>query len=455
MPKKKSFLFYPQNQKRGFTLIEILIATAIFLILANAIFSLSTGVYDLIALSRIRTSARNLAKAKLETILNLPYAQVGTTTGIPNGVIPEFENVTLNGGDFKVYTFISYIDDPFDENSPTDLLPTDYKQVRVEVHWQNSKLKKMTDPIVLITNIAPQGMETAVNGGTLSIFVINAMAKPLTQAQVHIVNTTITPNINLTLKTNDQGLVLLPGAPVCSTCYQVIVTKEGYSTDRTYATTEVDNPDKKYITVVDKQVSQMTFIIDQLSNVTIDSFAKSNDTFISIPNSQFRITGTKTIGTTMDGDPVYKYDQTFTTNSAGKYSLTNLEWDNYIITIPDNENKIIAAINPHLPLVINPGENLELKYALVPKTTNSILIKIENTNSEPIGSVSTLLHLNPNFNFTNVSGMEDEVNFGQVFFNNLSTGTYTFTLDHSDYKTKTGEISISNNLMDTLILEAK
>ena len=219
----------PRN-RRGDTIIGVLIALAIFLILSQAIVSLAFSVYDLIAFTRSRVSARNIALESMEIIRNAPYDDVGTTGGIPDGIFTQEQSVNRNGQAYTIRTRISYVDDPFDGVAPDDTLPTDYKRVRIDVSWGGIQASTASE-VTLVSDIAPQGVETTTGGGTLSILVFDANGNPVPQAQVHLVASTTSPPVDTSYYTSDLGRVTIPGAPTCDSCYQITVTKDGYSTD--------------------------------------------------------------------------------------------------------------------------------------------------------------------------------------------------------------------------------
>lgn len=435
----------PKNQ--GQSLIDLLIATAIFIIIATAILNIVSTIYQTLIFSRNRLSSKYIAAEKMEIILSLPYQDLGTTAGIPHGLIPEFETVVRNGQKYLIHTTITYYDDPFDQTSPNDLLPTDYKQIRISVESSTQN-----EPVTLISNIAPKGIETSEGGGTLSILVINANAQPVTQAQVHITNTQITPNVDITLQTDINGRVILPGALPCPTCYFIEITKENYTSDRTYTEADLANPLQKPITISEGNLSEAVFVIDKVSQITILSY-RNQDDFPPYPNATLRLTGTKIIGTNADGDPVYKYDQVFSTNGSGKYTIENGEWDNYILTIPSDQAYDLAAINPSVPISLIPNQDIEIKIALTSSTENSLLISLKDSSGSAIANVSAILRLDPDFIATDSSGTKDEPNFGQVFFNNLNPSTYEFTLTNPKYATNSGTISVNGHIQDEVILE--
>ncbi|NMC36613.1 carboxypeptidase regulatory-like domain-containing protein [Candidatus Beckwithbacteria bacterium] len=437
----------------GQALLDIVVTIGIFLILMHAVFSLVVVIYESMGYAQVHLIARHLATEKLEYLENLPYSQLGTSGGIPQGNIPEFETVERNGLNYTVHTSITYIDDAYDGTAPTDLLPTDYKQIRLEISW-SGQYSSRAQPLVLVTTIAPKGLETAVSGGTLSVYVINAQANPVTQAQVHITNSAVTPAIDMTLQSNQDGRVILPGAPSCASCYHITITKTGYTRDKTYTTTEVANPNQRPITISNGCISEGVFVIDELSDLLIATVNDREANFAPLSNVSFRLTGSKQIGTNTDGDPVFKYDQELQTDGEGRLEIPNLEWDNYIITLLES-SYTPSGITPSQPFAIDPAQSINLNMALSIKTPNSLLLNVKDPNGNSIASASANLSLTPDFIATSSSGLKDDPDFGQVFFGGLSATTYTYTLSHPDYQSMTGTIPVAGNASETIILPSK
>ena len=87
---------------KGQTLIGILVAMAIFSILAHAIFLIVGSSYQLVSYNRARITARHLAQEKIELIRNLPYDNAGTSGGIPGGPLLQEENIVRNKLNFLI-----------------------------------------------------------------------------------------------------------------------------------------------------------------------------------------------------------------------------------------------------------------------------------------------------------------------------------------------------------------
>ncbi len=86
----------------GFTLIEVLIGTAIFLIVAGAAYGAFVALLRLANVSQANILAVELADEQFETIRNMPYTNVGLTNGIPQGVLPQTQTLVRGGFTFTV-----------------------------------------------------------------------------------------------------------------------------------------------------------------------------------------------------------------------------------------------------------------------------------------------------------------------------------------------------------------
>jgi prepilin-type N-terminal cleavage/methylation domain-containing protein len=217
---------------KGFTLIEITIASFVIGVVVIGAFSLVTLTIKASHEGQRRIIATALGNEKMEMIRNLPYATVGTVGGIPSGPILSTEQITRNGSTYTVATDIRYVDDPYDgtaTSNPPDLLNADYKQARVDVSWSGSASSR---PILLITQIAPQGLEGGTQMGTLVFQALNVAGAGVAGATAHLVNTAVNPPVDLTTSTDDEGKIVIPGLPPASGTYELAVSKNGYRDPR-------------------------------------------------------------------------------------------------------------------------------------------------------------------------------------------------------------------------------
>ena len=309
-----------------------------------------------------------------------------------------------------------------------------------------------SNTITLITDISPPSIETITNAGTISILVFDANANPVPGANINLLASTLNPPVNLNLETNSEGRVILPGAPVCVSCYQITVTKSGYSSERTYSTTEIANPNKPHLTIIDQSVSEITFSIDQLSNLTISSLNTKENNFSPLSNQTLHLQGEKTLGTTSLDEPVYKYSQDITTNSTGIYELENIEWDNYHITLPTSSTKTFAGKNPLPPIQLLPNSDQSASVSLANKTTNSLLAIFLDESSTPISSVTATLNQSGSPIATLSSGVELDPDFGQTFFSELTAGFYSLVTTASGYLDSTIDLNLTGNTEEIIYL---
>lgn len=440
MPKSRS----------GQVILGLIISLGILSILSGVVITLVTSAYRIISFTSARTRAKFLATETIETIRNLPFDQVGTVAGIPSGVIPQQQSAHINGQNFVITTTIIYIDDTFDGVAPTDALPIDYKRIRVQVSWDGLG-RDEGNKISLISDLAPRGTENISGAGTLSVFVFNAQGLPVSQANVHIVASSVNPPVDLDIQTGDDGRVILPGALTCNSCYQITVTKDGYSSERTYSTNEVATPAKSHQTILESQLTQISFAIDRVSAMTVFSTTGRETGFTALPNQSFTIRGDKTIGTDGVDDPVYKFNETVTTNSSGQITFENLEWDNYYITAL-NSSYDTSGKSPLEPITVLPDTSLEAKFASVSHTTNTYRAIFTDPASNPVASVTAQLSLSGQPVATVSSGLAQDPDFGQSFFEDLTAESYQISATAAGYLDYSNTVNMSGQKVEQIIL---
>jgi len=386
------------NEQKGFSLIESIIGIAIFVILTGVVYQTFAINYKSAILNWDNTTVSSLASQYLEAARNIPYAQVGTIQGNPHGNLPDQPNpstVTVSNTTYKVYFEITYLDDPADGTAllGTDSAPNDYKQVKLFV--KNTSTGKVAN---FVTNIVPSNLENLASGGALSLSVINAVGQPVPDAIINIANTALNPSINLTRTSDSNGKWIEVGLPTSANSYHITVTKNGYSQDQTYPITgQNPSPTKPDATIINGQVTQISFAIDTLSNITFNTL---NSTCGAIPSVGLEIKGAKLIGT----PNIVKYDNNFTSNGNGQVALNNIEWDNYTPALTGNSYMIYGS-SPIQQINLLPNTSQLFNLILGTKTTNSLLVIVKDSSGNPIeGANVQLTNSNPAVNLNAVTG---------------------------------------------------
>ncbi|MBN2094219.1 MAG: carboxypeptidase regulatory-like domain-containing protein [Candidatus Zambryskibacteria bacterium] len=371
------------KNNRGFTLVEVIVAACIFAIVAGAIFQGFTAVTSLMSASRDKLAAINLVNSEFELVRNLSYADVGIQGSIPDGVLLATSTIVSDGREFIVNRTIRNIDDPFDGTIggvPDDLSPADYKMVQISVNCINCKNSLSFSAV---SNVSPKNLETASNNGALLIKVFDANGNPVPQAQIQVENTSLGININDT--TNNNGFLIIVDVPPDLNAYRIIATKPGFTTDRTYPSTVANpNPIKPDATVLQGQLTSISFIIDKVSTINVYS---RNLQCIPVSNIEFNIAGSKLIGTSPD---ILKFEGNYTTGASGSKVLNNIEWDTFNFKIVGG--LYLAGTNPASPFSILPDSVQDVDIIISTGTPNTLLVTVtDGTTSLPLSGVKLTL----------------------------------------------------------------
>ncbi len=364
------------RQPRGVTLIEAIIGTAVFLLVAVSLYQAITATYRTVRLSRTQVVAAAVANEQFEIARNMPYAQVGIVGGLPPGKIPYQQTITRGNLQFLVTSTVRSIDDTFDgtiAGAPNDLSPADYKLYEVVIECAKCI---GFPPSTFTTTIAPKSLETASTNGALFVQAIDANGQPVSDADVTITNASSTPPFTIHDVTNASGMLQLVDVPPGVNRYDVRVTKDGYSTERTYApNSTVVNPVKPHGTVALQAVTQMSFAIDRVSALNVSSVTPL---CTPVGNIDFTLTGSKLIGTLPDQ---LKYSQSLATNGAGLLTLPNLEWDSYQTTLTDAAYDLAGTV-PLLPLGLSPNASQNFQLIVTPKDPRSVLVTVKDASTQ-------------------------------------------------------------------------
>lgn len=369
-------MFLKKQQNPGFTLIEIAVTLAVFAMLAAAVLGLVAALSQAVKSARQGTQLSSLADNYLEIVRNMPYSQIGTVHGSPVGTLPDCNGtppncpgatqISLSGQTYKIYYEVTYIHDPADANAAD----ADYKQAKLNI--QNTTTNQVNS---FVTTVVPQGLISTPNTGALKINVINYLGQPVPGSTIVIQSPPTNPVLDLSRTADANGKWTEVGLTPGVNNFRVTVTKNGYSTDRTYPITgQNPNPTNPDATVVSGQVTSLTFAIDNLANLTV----KTVDQYCAPLNGVgVNISGAKLIGTNPN---VFKFSQAFTSGPAsypnGEIDLNNIEWDTYTPVLLTGQNYLIAGTSPVQNIDVLPGTNQTFTMVLNSVTTGNTLLVV-------------------------------------------------------------------------------
>ncbi len=422
--------------QQGFSLVETLVASAIFAVLALAIYQAFLGVSGLATSAKTKSAAISLANEQIEIARNLPYSDVGIINGSPAGKLPYERYATSSGMVFMISTYVRNMDDPFDgtlNGHPNDLTPADYKQVMVTVSCGSNSCRYFT-PLTLTTTVASKNLETSSGNGSLFIKVIDANGQPVSDVNVTATNLVSTTTIIIHELTNNDGLLplidILPG----NFAYHVVVSKDGYSSAHTYTVGEdgLTNPTSPDATVLAGQLTQVSLVIDRLSNLTVqavDNYCQPTGPF------NFELQGADLLST----NPIIRrYDVNQTIPADGTLTINNIWWDTYKL-INNDSALAIAGSFPLQSVLVPPGTDSAVKLVLKPKSGKGLLVSIKDGSSGlPLSDASATLSGN--------SYNQDLVtNRGYFTQTDWSAGNFD-TDGHLDTHSPIGELTLVKTL---------
>ncbi len=377
------------NKKRGFSLVEALVASAVFVVLALGVYQAFVGVSHLTISAKAKSAAVSLANEQIEIARNLSYSDVGILNGWPAGSLPYERFATSSGFVFKITTTVRNVDDVFDgtiDGSPNDLNPADYKLVEVTVSCGNEICRNFV-PLTMTTMVSPKNLETSSGNGALFVKVIDANGQPVTEADIKVTNVKATTTLIIQDSTNNDGVLQLVDLPPGEFAYQVEVSKVGYSSAKTYAQGEdgVANPTSPDATVLAGQLTQLTLVIDRLSSLTLQSV----DNYCQ-PIGPFglNLRGSRLLGTDPD---ILRYDENQIIGAEGSMLLSGLEWDTYNLEAND-ATFAIAGSFPLQSVLVPPGTDNTVKLVIKPKSGRGLLVAVKDGSSGlPLSNVSVNL----------------------------------------------------------------
>lgn len=261
--------------KKGFTFIDVIVGIALMLIVFLGIF----GAYQLgmkvVTQSKNRVSATAIANQWLEKARNLPYELVGIKGGFPDGALEAATTTIQNNIEYTINARVDYVVDSADGiAAPDDECPNDYKRIEVKVSWAG----RFSGEVKLSTDVAPKNLaqECATGGGILLVTVFDAYGEwegrgaPLIEIKDSITNQT------LKTATPADGKHYFS---LATSTYKVVVSKDGYSSEQTFGSGETYNgktiitPEKPHLTVLEGQLTEVSFSIDEVAAFSVDTLS--------------------------------------------------------------------------------------------------------------------------------------------------------------------------------------
>lgn len=436
------------KMQKSFTLIEVIVGVSLILVVFLGIFGAYQLALKVVSQSRAAITALAIANQKMETIRNLPYQEIGVIGGIPAGPLLAKETITRNRINYLVKTTIIYIDNPFDRLAPDDDIPNDYKKAEIKISW----LGFFGGERVLVTDISPKGKEKEKpGGGTLAISVFDAEGIGVAGANIHILNTKISPIVDVNYSTDIEGKFVLIGAPESDEGYQITVSKTNYSTDKTYGRDKVAEPLRPHASVWDGDFTEISFSIDLVSSLRVESRGSKDLAYPLIPNLSFNLKGAKIIGHNIEGEPVYKYSQIHTTDALAEITITGLEWDSYSFYV-DKALTGFDLIGIESPPGVEVSQPIDLlpntfqKKRLVLGAENSLLITVQDSLSkEPIFGAKVRVY-NIDLVYDKTQPTDEQ---GQTFFAPLEEAVYNLEVSALGYLPVSTTVSVVGDTVET------
>jgi type II secretory pathway pseudopilin PulG len=212
----------------GITLIETVMAIAIFGIVSTALIGMLTSATAADGLARQKTIGLQLAQQQVEYVRQLGYLSAGTVDGNPTGVVAETQTKRVMGLWYALNTRIKWVNDPIPTSFATQ---ANYKQVRVTV-------SRARDDRVLASVSTYLSSSTRLYSGGLNNAVINVTAvdavlnTPLPGVTIHLYDGQPLSSSGVTDETGAvtfAGLLSNPDTGV-NKYYDVVGTLLGYTT---------------------------------------------------------------------------------------------------------------------------------------------------------------------------------------------------------------------------------
>lgn len=406
MSARKGWARVAGAPSRGFTLVETMVAGLILIVGLILIAQFFASAMARTTASDVRSILNQVATRELENIRALPYEDVGTTDGWPQGVLAPTSTRTEDGVSLSITREVVFVTD----GSYSGPYPANYRRVSLSV---SAPQYPALGPVSVSSFVAG-----GTTGGTLDITVTDTQGTPLSDVQIAVTNTHLVPNINLTssaLRTNTLGKLQIPGLTP-DTEYIVTASKYGYSTAFT-ETPQVVNDGTPYAVV--------NLTIDRLSTMVVRAVTADG---LPVPPSP-------SLGMNATGPYGFSNSQSTGADSSAWFNNIGFSTDlnPYVVALLTGQGYEPASTNVILP----PNTTLYVDMTVNPITTTTTA---PTTTTQPRGSLHvTVIREGRTTRLGNarvtLSGYpyQNTNSQGETAFSNIPYGTYTLTVTRSSY----------------------
>ena len=257
--------------KNGFSFIEIIVGTAIMLVVFLGLFNAYRLSLKMITQSRSRIIASALANKQIETARNLSYQSVGVIGGFPDGVLDSATTTLSNNILFTIENRVDYVVDPTDGIAlPEDECPDDYKKMQTKVFW----VAGFGGEVLFATDISPRNIaqECGTGGGILSVSVFDAKGAMVSSPLIEIKNPLTGETVKSATPFSGQYYFSL-----ATSSYKTVISRSGFSGEETYASGDIYggsviiSPENPNPIVLEGQLAELYFSIDGLASFSVDT----------------------------------------------------------------------------------------------------------------------------------------------------------------------------------------
>lgn len=263
-----------KNQSRNsFTLVEVLVGTFLILIIFLGIFGLYQLALKVIAQSERKITATALANREMEKIRNLPYLGAGTVGAIlplAEGSLEVSTTTRQNQIDYLIERKIKYVVDEADGAGGADSCNWDYKRAEIKVSWSG----RFSGSVRTISDLAPKDIveesQACVSqpGGILSVSVLNESGAMVSSPLIEIFNPSSGALVDFATPLSGEY-----DFPLATGTYKAVVSKSGFSQERTYGVDEVATPEKPHPLVLLGEITETSFLIDESGSFTVSTLS--------------------------------------------------------------------------------------------------------------------------------------------------------------------------------------